>query len=40
MSKDALQTFLGHELGETTEIYTHTAAIDVGRAFRAATAMG
>jgi len=38
MSKDALQNFLGHELGETTEIYTETAAIDVGRAFRAATA--
>lgn len=37
MSKDALQVFLGHELGETTEIYTHTAAIDVGRAFRGAT---
>lgn len=36
MSKDALQNFLGHELGETTEIYTHTAAIDVQREFRAA----
>ncbi len=40
MSKDALQVFLGHELGETTEIYTHTAAIDVGRAFRGAVAVG
>ena len=38
MSKDALQSMLGHENGETTEIYTKTAAIDVQSAFRKATA--
>lgn len=40
MSKDSLQSMLGHENGETTEIYTKTAAIDVGREFRRAVAGG
>lgn len=40
MSKDALQSMLGHENGETTEIYTKTAAIDVRREFRMATEKG
>lgn len=37
MSKDSLQSLLGHENGETTEIYTKTAAIDVQKEFRRAT---
>lgn len=37
MSKDALQNMLGHESGETTEIYTKTAAVDTEREFRKAT---
>lgn len=36
MSKDHLQIFLGHEKPETTQIYTHTAAIDMKKAFRLA----
>lgn len=36
MSKDHLQVFLGHEQPKTTQIYTHTAAIDTDRAFRKA----
>ena len=37
MPKDHLQIFAGHTKPETTEIYTHTAALDVMRSFREAT---
>lgn len=37
MSKDLLQGFLGHEKLETTQIYTHTAALDLQRGFEEAT---
>ena len=37
MSKDHLQIFLGHQKAETTQIYTHTAAVDMKQAFLKAT---
>ena len=37
MSKDYLQSFLGHESPETTEIYTHTAALNVKKEFTRVT---
>ena len=37
MGKDHLQVFLGHELPNTTQVYTHTAAINTQEAFRKAT---
>lgn len=37
MSKDLLQVFLGHDKPETTQIYTHTAALDMQRGFNEAT---
>lgn len=36
MSKDHLQVFLGHDLPDTTQIYTKTAAIDTDKEFRKA----
>lgn len=36
MSNDHLQIFLGHEKPETTQIYTHTAALDMKNAFQIA----
>ena len=37
MPKDYLQFFLGHELPNTTQIYTQTATIEMNEAFRRAT---
>lgn len=34
MSKDYLQVLLGHNSPDTTEIYTHTAALDLKREFK------
>ncbi len=36
MGKDYLQVFLGHDLPNTTQVYTKTAAIDTDREFRKA----
>ncbi|WP_205127773.1 hypothetical protein, partial [Okeania hirsuta] len=37
MSKDHLQVFLGHDLPDTTQIYTKIATIDMDREFRKVT---
>lgn len=37
MSKDHLQVFLGHDLPNTTQVYTNTAAVDMDGGFRKVT---